>query len=101
MQPSSSQRIGIEAPDDQVTIKVPGEDRPRKIALTPAEHAQAISNIGQAALEILTDMDDWDLGTTNGPEAVQKAERITDLFTKLKRNETVRIKAEKLDELMK
>jgi hypothetical protein len=96
MQPDSKQRIGIEAPDDQITITVPGERTPRKIALTPAEHAQAIKNVGSAALEMLTSMDDWDWKTATGPDAADKAKLITDTFTKLKTEETKRIKAEKL-----
>ncbi len=96
-QPDSSLRLGIEAPSDEVTINVPGETKPRKIALTAAEHAQAIQNIGTAALEILGE--DWDWRTASGPDATQKAELIKDTFTKLKRQETERLKAEKLAEI--
>lgn len=93
-QPDSKQRIGIEVIDDEISFTVPGEARPRKVALTPQEHAQAIRNIGQAAKEILGDEWDWRTATQDG--AVQQAERITDVFTQLKRQETGRIKREKL-----
>jgi hypothetical protein len=92
----SSQKISIEAPEDNIRIQVEGEKNPRVIALTPAEKATRIKNVGTAALEMLTTMDDWNWKTATGPDAADKAKLITDTFTKLKAEETKRIKAEKL-----
>lgn len=92
-QPDSSQRIGIEPLGDEVTITVPGETKPHKIALTAQEHAEAIRRIGQAAQSFLGD--DWDWKTATAPDAAQRADLIKDTFTTLKRQETERLKIEK------
>jgi hypothetical protein len=95
-QVDSSQRISIEAPEDQLQIQIPGEKKPRIIALTPSERAERIKNVGKAAKEILTDAADWDWRTVNGPDAADKAKLITDTFTKLKTEETKRLKMKKM-----
>jgi hypothetical protein len=45
-------------------------------------------------------MDDWDWRTATGPDADNKAKLIPDTFTKLEAEETKRIKAEKLAEIL-
>lgn len=93
MQPRSKDRIGIEPYQDEINVTFPGQRNPTKIALTPEEVAAANRNIGKAALAILGN--DWDWRTTGDESATQKADQIRDVFTKLKRNETQRIKMEK------
>jgi hypothetical protein len=99
-QVDSGNRISIEAPGDTVQIQVEGEKEPRVIALTPAEKATRIKNVGKTAKEMLYSMDDWDWRTATGPDADNKAKLIPDTFTKLEAEETKRIKAEKLAEIL-
>lgn len=94
LQPTSSERIGIEVPDDEITITIPGQ-KPQKIALTEAEKMQRIRNVGKAAEAFLSQLD-WDAKTATDSDAEQKAKLITDTFTRLKADETERIKLEKL-----
>jgi hypothetical protein len=98
IQPTSTDRIGIEVPDDEISITIPGERKPRKIALTPKERAESIKRIGERAKAFLMQLD-WDVRTASGEDADTKAKLIKDTFTKLKTEETERLKVMKAMEM--
>jgi threonine dehydrogenase-like Zn-dependent dehydrogenase len=89
-QPLASERIGIEAYGDSVTVTNPQDGNKVVVPLTREEREEASRRIGETALALLGDK--WPLDTAKGEYADKLAEEIKNTFTRLKTAETNRLK---------
>lgn len=86
----SKERVAIEPIGNSMTVKIPGENKARKLTLTPQEQAEANRAAGQAARAALGD------GWEKKPLTLETAEMITKTVQDAQRNERARLKSIKL-----